>query len=306
MPVDPGYVEGIHGFATRPNPARSSGDQTVPPATYPSTAPFSSTLLLYGCVHIGSSTHYRILSEFAPGDGLSGAPSFGAALPLTEHWPMYHFGPFIERVQQPINSEGWYPILDDSWSPAHLIMNWNPIAMGSYRLTLETGTMASGVVTVDATAPAVVFFVDNSYPVVSWNTLQWRYHGDISWTTLDPLHCPLIVRDPSRAIEVQVGVGVVANHLRSVVINAGGCGGAPPSPTSVDHWYTDEFDNSCTDNTIYTIPAHAQAGCYGWTVTASSRAFNPDGFDNGLAIDWLYDPQFRYVTPSISVAIVNA
>jgi hypothetical protein len=34
------------------------------------------------------------------------------------------------------------------------------------------------------------------------------------------------------------------------------------------------------------ISAYAPAGCYGWTVNASSRAFNPAGDNNGLALDW--------------------
>ncbi len=303
MPVDSGYVEGTHGFATRPNPARASGHECGVP-TYPSTAPFEGTLQLYGCVHIGDATHYRILKEFAPGDGLGGAPVFGAAQPLMEQWHVYHFGPFVDQVQQPINSDGWYPILDDTWSPVHLLMNWNPGAMGSYRLTLETGKLSGGAVTLEATAPQVVFFVDNTAPTVSWDTLQWRYQGDVAWNPVSFV-CPLIARDPSRAIEVQVGISVVASHLRGVVISAGGCGGAAPSPASVDHWHANEVDNSWSDSTIYTIPAHAQAGCYGWTVTASSRAFNPAGFDNGLALDWLYDPLDVYVTPSISVAIIG-
>ena len=306
MPIDPGYVEGTHGFAIRPNPARLSGHESVGLPTYPSTAPFEGTLQLYGCVHIGASTHYRILIEYAPSDGLAAAPTFGSQKPLMEQWHMYHFTPFIDQVQQPINSDGWYAILDDTWYPVHLLANWNPGAMGSYRLTLEIGTLAGGVVTIDATAPAVILFVDNAVPNTTFTYLQWRYVGDPVFNSL-ALSCPMITRDPARAIEIQVGVAASAPHLRAVAISAGGCGPmATISPSSVDHWHSTELDNGWIDNTIYTVPAHSQAGCYSWTVVASNRAFNPAGDNNGLAVDWYYDPMEVWITNTISVAIVDA
>ncbi len=70
--------------------------------------------------------------------------------------------------------------------------------------------------------------------------------------------------------------------------------------------HTSPSDNSFSNATVYTIPQGAPAGCYGWTVTAASRAFNPDGADDGLAADWWYDPRYVWVTPSLSVAIVDA
>jgi hypothetical protein len=216
---------------------------------------------------------------------------------------VYRFGPFTDQIQHP-DAQGWYPVLDDSWLPAHLLMNWNPAAMGSYRLTLQIGTMQGGSVQVQSSATPVIFAVDDTAPTVMWNTLQWRYQGDPNWITL-PWLCPLIQRDPSRAIEVNVGITASAAHLRSVVVEAGGCGGAAPSPASVDHWHTNELDNSWSNSTVYTIPANAPAGCYGWTVYASSRAFNPSGDNNGLALDWYYDPIEIWTTPSISVAIVD-
>ena len=302
MPVDPGYVDTVHGFAIRPNPARASGHESGAPA-YPSTAPFEGTLQLYGCVHLADAQYYRILAEYAPGDGLGGAPVFGAVQPLMEQWHVYRFGPFTDQIQQP-DAQGWYPVLDDTWLPAHLLMNWNPAAMGSYRLTLQLGTLHAGSIQVQASAAPVVFAVDNTVPTVSWNALQWRYQGDLNWITL-PWLCPLIQRDPSRAIEVNVSITASAPHLRSVVVEAGGCGGAAPSPASVDHWHTSELDNSWSDSTVYTIPAHAPTGCYGWTVYAASRAFNPAGDNNGLAVDWHYDPIEILTPPSISVAIVD-
>ena len=303
MPIDPGFVEGTHGFATRPNRSRPLGHFTDPP-TYPSTTPFAGTLQLYGCAAVAGADRYRILSEYAPGDGLSGLPAFGAQQPLKEQWHVYRFGPFVDLLQQP-DPDGWYPILDDTWWPQHLLMNWNPGAMGSYRLTLEAGHAAGGGVAVVASAAPVVLYVDDSSPTVWWNLLQWRYQGDVGWTTL-PFVCPLIARDPTRAVEVQVGITASAPHLRQVVVQAGGCGGASPAPSLVEHWHTSEVDNAWTDATIYTIPAHAAPGCYGWTVVASSRAFSPAGDDDGLAVDWWYDPMRIYVTPSLSVAVVDA
>jgi hypothetical protein len=304
MPVDPGYLEPTHGFATRPNPARVSGQESGMP-TYPSTTPFEGTLQLYGCVHLGDAQYYRILAEYAPGDGLGGAPVFGSPQPLMEQWPMYHFGPFTKQIQHP-DADGWYLVLDDTWSPLHLLMNWNPEAMGSYRLTLQLGTMAAGSIQVQSSAAPVVFAVDNTVPTMHWDLLQWRYQGDLNWTKLIPDLCPLISRDPSRAIEVNVAFSTSTPHLRNVVLQAGGCGGAAPSPPGVEHWHTNELDNSWSNSTVYTIPAYAQAGCYGWTVTVFSRAFNPAGDNNGLAYDWYYDPYEIWSTLNLAVAIVDA
>ena len=184
-------------------------------------------------------------------------------------------------------------------------MNWNPEAMGSYRLTLQLGTMAAGSIQVQSSAAPVVFAVDNTVPTLNWTTLQWRYQGDLNWTPL-PWLCPLIKRDPSRAIEVNVAFTTSASHLRNVVLQAGGCGGAAPSPPGVEHWHTNELDNSWSNSTVYTIPAYAQAGCYGWTVTVFSRAFNPAGDNNGLAYDWYYDPYEIWRTYNLAVAIVDA
>ena len=304
MPIDPGFVESTHGFSTRPNPPRASGTAGGMP-TYPSTAPFEGTLQLYGCVHLAQAQYYRILAEYAPGDGLGATPAFGAQQPLAEHWHVYHFGPFVDQVQAPINTDGWYAALDDGWSPLHLLMNWNPVAMGSYRLTLQVGKMQSGSIQVLSSAAPVLLFVDNTAPLVVWNSLRWRYQGAMGWTTL-PWVCPLIQRDPNRDVEVELSISASASHLRAVNISAGGCGGATPTPSSVEHWHTNKLDNTWTNTTVYTVPAHAQPGCYGWTVLASSRAFNPAGYDNGLAVDWYYDPMAIYSAPSISVAIVNA
>jgi hypothetical protein len=305
MPVDPGFVETTHGFATRPNPSRTSGLQSGTP-TYPSTAPFAGTIQLYGCAAVAGADHYRILAEYAPGDGLTGSPAFGAPQPLKEMWHVFRLGPpFVDQVQQPVDAAGWYPILDDTWLPEHLLMNWNPGAMGSYRLTLQVSQLAGGSFNLRATAPPIVLFVDGSAPTVTWNFLRWRYQGDVAWNAL-PLACPLVKRDRTRAVEVQVGITASSPHLRQVVVQAGGCGGASPSPTPVEHWHTSELDNSWSDATIYTIPALAAAGCYSWTVLASSRSFNPAGGDDGLARDWLYDPMLVWVSPSLSVAVVDA
>jgi hypothetical protein len=306
MPINSGFLDSPSGFATRPNPARASGHESGTP-TYPSTAPFGGTLQLYGCVHVGDAQYYRIMSQFAPGDGLSGTPVFGSAQPMREQWHMYQFIPaFVDMVQAPVNSDGWYPILDDTWNPIHLLMNWNTGAMGTYHLTLQLGKMMGGNIQHQPAddAPAVTFFIDNNYPTVVISISQWREVGG-AWNPLPPV-CPVIPRTPGTAVEVEVDVSVTAPHMRSVVISAGGCGGVGPAPASVDHWHVNENDNSFTNSTIYTIPAAAPAGCYGWAVNASSRAFNPCGDNDGLGLDWYYDPEYIYVTPQQSVAVVDA
>lgn len=304
MPIDPGFVNPTTGFATRPNRARVSGHQSGTP-TNPSTAPFARTLQLYGCVHhIGTADRYRIMAEFASGDGLSGTPAFGSAQPLRETWHVYRFSPFVDQLQQP-DADGWYPILDDTWNPLHLLMNWNSGAMGSYRLTLQLGHQAGAIVNHLSDAAPVVLFVDNNAPTVQLNVVRW---WEVSGTGPEdlPAECPLIRRHPGKDIQVQVDVTVSAPHLRNVVVSASGCGsGATVTPSSVDHWHQNEFDNAWTNSTIYTIPASAPAGCYAWSVTAVSRAFNPSGDNNGLGVDWLYDPTYIYVVPSKSVAITT-
>jgi hypothetical protein len=309
MPVDPGFLDPTTGFATRPNRSRASGDVNVGPATYPSTAPFEGTLPLYGCVdQIDNADHYRIMAEYAPGDGLGGPLTYGSPQPLVEQWHMFHFAPFQDLLRQPVDADGWYTILDDSWWPVHLLMNWNPAAMGTYRLTLELGQLQAGNIVKVADAPQVVVYVDNTVPTVSIALTQWGTTPTPDFTWQPPTlsgTCLLIYRPPATDIWVEVVVNVTTPHLRGVGISASGCG-VTVVPPAIGYWHENEHDNSYSNTTYYKIPAGSQQGCYGWSVDASSRAFNPDGNFDALGVDFFYDPEYVHTTPSLSVAIIDS
>lgn len=130
------------------------------------------------------------------------------------------------------------------------------------------------------------------------------------------LICPVVTRPKSGGmpadIEIEVSYAVVAEHLRSVQLTGGGCGGdnvpLRESPDSTfDHWHTDPSDNSVANTAIFTILHGMKPGAYSFQLAAASRAFNPSGGDGGFGpADWNYDPVYNAAYPNLPVAVVDA
>jgi hypothetical protein len=316
--LDPEYFDATSGFARRMN-------EPAPPTTPPSsTAPLCETLQLFGCTDVKSAKYYRVLCEYAVGDGLTPPAAFGAQLPLIPPpWQVVSLPPSsTPQTVVPVDGEGWFSILGPDWTPIDLLMVWSPPANGVYRLTLQVGTGTPGSITSIASAESnpLTIVVDNGYPIVSFKATGWKYASVAGWTPFTPGDpCLLIERASKEAVVVQLEYSVSAAHLFSASLTPGGCGvsvpeksGASPKDPTVPggYRYDGPFDNSLSGVAEYRVDGDQPSGCYTWTLTAYSRAFSPDdpsGLDvnpsSKLAWNWVSLP--IYVDPSISVAIVE-
>jgi hypothetical protein len=209
------------------------------------------------------------------------------------------------------DANGWYPVLPqaDNWFPDQLLIDWDTRSYtnGLYELELDLGDGSKNVV---GTSAKVGIRVDNLAPSAQFTSLRWRKAGTVAWMPL-PLTCAVIPRGaPPSDIQIEVSFSVSASHLRSVRLTGGGCGGGNPVLSSADataqHWHTGPLDNSYSSVAVFDVSAASPAGAYGFNLYASSRAFNPSGYDGGHLADWNYDPAPIYVIPHLPVAIVDA
>lgn len=317
MTLESSHHDNATGLSTRVNrPVSAPGDYPPPPATGAGTAnaisPYARTLNLHGCHRIGNATHYRLtyvvngVGTPKPFTNISWwAPKSAAA-----------GGPPIHVVS---DSDGWYPILDaalvehPSW-----LLYWNTRRFddATYDIRVEVGKASGGSINALHTSDPVKFVIDNSAPEPGFVSVQWRYTDTSdAWVTL-PAVCPIITRDPTRAITVRVTWRATAAHLRDAYINFTGCGGnnplrVEPTPAAPDieeyrHWHMNEFDNTVLQTNEYAIPATHPAGCYTLWIKGTSRAFNPSGFDHGPGNDWLINQGLIWQWAHRSISIVDA
>jgi hypothetical protein len=282
------------------------------PTLLPASAPFTGTLQLYGCNQVDDAKFYRLLYTYTP-PGSTTASAVKPFVGLT--WPLYRLvGLVLETLWPVSDANGWYPVLDPNadWFPASMVLEWGTGSFqdGLYSVQLQVGDATK---TPLATSPAVGFVIDNSYPKYTYTAI-WSFHEDMSAAQPLPTdECAVIDRgvDPSD-VYIQLSFSVTAEHLRSVQVGTGGCGGNDPvlqtsiTPLSnVQHWYEDEGDNTFGGVGLYKIPASFPQGVYGFDIYATSRAFNPAGSDSGPLVDWLYNPVYIWSNPSFSAAVVN-
>ena len=315
------------GTSTRVNPAHADGQiraSVFPPpavsADGPATAPFMGTVQLYGCTAYPNAEYYRLMYSH---DG-------AAAVPFTNiSWWLDPFpGPGAPLHVTP-DAQGWYPILTpaDAWFPPNELLDWATGAYpdGLYDITLEIGDGSKTVIY--TSSPAVPIRVDNSAPYAplgsAFVSVSWRALPGGAWFTFPNLICPIVHRSPGQDLEFQVQYNVAATHLLKVNIGGSGCGGGTllpvPSPTvppyvqqpndpEYQHWHTSPTDNSVSRTAHFVLPGSALAGCYGFSVNAYSRAFNPAGGDgsNPQGNDWYVDTQSLIWTQwNLSVAVID-
>jgi hypothetical protein len=314
-PADP-YHDTTTGYARRPNRPHPSGlliESGIKPLA---TAPYLSTLQLYGCNHMDGAAKYRLRYSF---EGGSTIPFTGLTWPL---WRWVGSPGHLEALWPTPDADGWYPILPDAdgWMPGHLLLNWPTGQDGLYVIDMQLGDAASPTDVLHTTSP-IAIRVDNSTPLAQM-TVSWRPVGGLSWTTLGSF-CPVVERQAGQAVEFKVDTTVAAGHLRSAQLVGGGCGGDVPLLTSavpaaweavesgaltvgLRHWHTGEFDNGAAFSAIFNLAASAPQGVYSFNLVAYSRAFNPAGGDGGFEADWNYDPVYRWSNPVFTFAVVNA
>lgn len=310
-PANP-YHDATTGYARRPNRPHPSGLEIEPGTRPMANTPFLDTLQLYGCNHQGGAQFYRLRY------------SLGAASPVEFSglsWPVYRFAGGFQSMTISPDANGWYPILNDAdgWEPNHLLLNWPTGQAGLYMIDMQLGDAAKNVI--DTTNPPVGVRVDNSSPLAQL-AVSYRQMGAATWMPLGPL-CPVVERPAGAEIQFQVQATVSAPHLRSILLNGGGCGGQVPvltSPvpaqwealltgaltTGVKHFYAGPMDTGVSLTAEYSLAAAAPQGAYSFSLAAYSRAFNPSGGDGGFGLDWNYDPAVRYSPPSFTFAVVDS
>jgi hypothetical protein len=305
-PMGPGFHDASAGYALRPNRPHPSGLFADPLPNPDATAPYTGTLQLYGCNHIEGAIYYRLRYSY------NGDPS----VPFTGlSWPLHRLsGGSLEEMWTSPDSNGWYEILPDSenWFPDHLLLEWNTHASanGVYALEMDLGDGSKNVI---ATSAPVNLVIDNTAPnPAQFVELQWRVQGG-AWSGPISLFCPQIHRPlvggVRATLEFMVTYQVVASHLRSVEVSGGGCGGSMSllsALSTAQHWHTGPGDNSVSAAAIFQLTGDKAPGAYSFSMTAASRAFNPSGGDGGHLVNYNYDPVYNYVTPSLSLSIIDA
>jgi hypothetical protein len=301
------------GYARRPNRPHPNGLLSDPLPNPRAEAPYTGTLLLYGCNGAPAAQYYRLRYSL---NGGPTAPFVG----LT--WPLYRLvGGVLQTMWPTSDPNGWYPILPDSdnWTPVHLLLAWPTQQSGLYTVELQLGNAAKAVIN---TSDPVRLRVDNSAPSAQFTSLAWRIAGAGAWIPLE-LVCPVVVRPVVGGIpvniEFRVAYQVAAAHLRSLQLSGGGCGGGAPVPVPApdwsdppgainpyQHWSTDpDLDNAEAHAAVFALAGASPPGAYSFSLYAASRAFNPEQA-SGFVADWNYDPAPNYVVPSLPVAVVNA
>lgn len=314
---DPYHDNGT-GYARRPNRPHPSALFADPPPNPLPTTPFAGTLQLYGCAHGLGAQFYRLRYSFGG----------GAQVPFLGHsWKLFRLGPggVLQVLNVVPDAAGWYGVINpaDNWLPSHLLLNWPTTAYesGLYEIVLELGNAAKSVVN---TSDPIRIRVDNSNPTAIFSGLAWRPAGSGAWTNVG-LSCPTIFRSAGQAIELKVSYQASAQHLRSLQLSAGGCGGVapaqlppptwsdPPAPafdagvsqSPYEHWHTGPLDNALARAALFSLGAAAPQGSYGFSLFVASRAFNPAGGNGGVEADWNYDPVVRWTPAHLSVAVVD-
>ncbi|MEP7264241.1 MAG: hypothetical protein ABI772_07080 [Bacteroidota bacterium] len=300
--VASGYALG----ANRPIPTGIPGDTQVAPAR----TPFCQTLQLYGCVNIQGAVDYRIRK-------LDPAPN-GVAINGLPAWNNYDGSTPIPIVA---NSEGWYPVNPvnpftlaavprASLAFPYLILNWPTPQLEKSNLVIDVRDGAGNII---ATSAAVAIVSDNTPPVINVTKLSWKKVGepDSALRNLKDINCPVIQRGAATqsSVEVVFEVFVSANHLRDAYLGTQGCGDGvfvPIGPINQSsHWHRNGGDNTAIIRERYLLDAGSAQGSYSFHCNAYERSINPDGHDNGLSFNWIYNHVEIGSHHEVNVAVVN-
>ena len=320
MPANNNYID-ANGNGWRVNPPHADG--TLRPSVFPpsltpdtpSTAPFTATVQLYGCNAYPKGEYYRLTYSY----------NHAAAVPFTglnwfiDPWP----GPGIPLHVVP-DAQGWYPILatPDAWWPPNELLDWPTTWYpdGLYEIRLEIANAVK--TTIFTSTKAIPFLVDNSANAPQFTSLAWREEGTAAWNYFPNFVCPMVHRVKGTNLEFRLEYMVSMQHLLKMTLGASGCGGpatieteASPNwsdPASAvdpyEHWHQNQFDNFVSRAAIFRLPGAALPGCYGFTLDAYSRAFNPAGGDpsDPQAHDWYIDAGWlNWSQANLSVAVVD-
>jgi hypothetical protein len=314
MPLATSHHNNANGCATRVNRPKPGGLFSDPPTpgTGGETAqsPYAGTLQLHGCHRIGGAKYYRLLYKYEGGPEL---PFLGL-----EWYPPRLIGPPWWAHAVP-DSQGWYEVLNPAGEYVfpNWLLNWpttnGSFPNGNYEIRLELADASKTPLSPPARySDPVTLRIDNDAPHAGFSQVRWREVGG-SWveTFTWPFACIVIHRPKNKDIEIEVSWSAWATQFRSGSIYATGCGAGAPSLTSSvassQHWHDDPIlDNFMSRSTLWKLPKTLPQGSYGFTIHASSRAFNPAGDGGGPGVNWKTDYDYLYVTPSIGVAVIDS
>lgn len=318
MPLLPGYHDDTpgdvtFGYGLRVNQPSSNGIDapTAGPGAGDAQAPYADRVDLYGCFHIGDSTHYRVLYSYegGPRQPITGVnfPVLTTGSPPTVDW------------QRP-DSDGWYRIRDDlTGLYEHLILPWPTRGMregdGTYELQLVVGSRSGGSISREAASDEWTFEVDNSRPAIDdFNISGWIEDQPGSKKALSG-PCPVIGRrdgGSEQTLVIEIEWSASARHLRSARLTFTGCGGgnSPSAETgrATRRWWWENLGDRSTSTKVarFKIPAENDGGCYTVRAEAVSRAFNPDIPRSLLSSDWYTRESRRQRHRSKSISVVDA
>lgn len=316
MPLHTPEFNVTTGYALGPNRPVPTGVPVFsvgadPSQVAPANTPFCQTLQLYGCVNIPGAVDYRFRK-------LDPAPN-GIAINGLRSWNNYDGFTPIPIVA---NSEGWYPVNPinpftltavprASLAFPSLLLNWPTPSLEKSNLVIDVRDGAGNII---ATSAAVAIVSDNTAPVIHVTRLAWKKVGELD-TALRNLHgidCPVIQRGAAiqSSIEVVYEVIVTANHFRDAYLGTQGCGGNNAFATfgltnESSHWHTGAGDNTVVLRQRYRLDSMARQGSYSFNCVAHERSINPDGHDNGLSYNWIYNHVELTSRHEINIAVVN-
>ncbi|HYI19942.1 MAG TPA: hypothetical protein VD836_14605 [Solirubrobacteraceae bacterium] len=310
MPLAASHHENATGHSNRVNRPRPGGLLSSPQSG-PAQAPYAGTLQLHGCHDIAGAEWYRL--RYSDGT-VSDVPFTG----LEWYAPKLTGPPWFRHVFP--DADGWYKVptaaeLDDLVFP-HWLLNWPTTSFpdGTYAVRLELADASKTPLAAPAGLSApVTFRIDNRAPAVTFSQIRWRVAGG-AWlpqnTFAWPFTCLVIERPANTDIEIEIGWGATAAHLRDVQISGSGCGDGNPVLLSAlstrEHWHEDFGDNSVSRTTRFEVPGSADQGAYSFSIDAWSRAFNPAGDGGGPATNWLTNYSYIHSNPSVALAIIDS
>lgn len=285
---DPSTFNNATGYNLRTNRPHPSGTSVDPLPNPAARSPAFGKLSLLGChrTHPGA-THYRVLYRHrAPGSA-----AFGPQTPFVGvSWWLYRLnGAGVGEWHAPTsNANGWYPINlpagPNSWLPSEQLLLDLPTGGtypdGTYELVLQVGTLPG---TVLASSAPVAVVVDNRAPGFVFD-IAWRKAGEAVWLPIGG-NCPVVRRGATPvAVEFRVTMDVHSEHFRNAYFRPTVCGsvgmvrtsgsGGADGPLGFEHWHTTVGDQGGLMQAVYTLPANASQGSYGFFARSVSRAFD--------------------------------
>jgi hypothetical protein len=166
-----------------------------------------------------------------------------------------------------------------------------------------------------SSAAPVLMAVDNHAPGFVFD-IGWRKAGDSDWLPIGG-NCPVVRRGATAvAVEFRVTMDVHSEHFRNAYFHPTVCGnvgmvrtsglGGGDGPLGFEHWHTSVGDQGGLMQAVYTLPANAAQGTYGFFARSVSRAFDTNEVMAPPTPAFEYEAMRVYQDTSRVFAVFNA